>query len=338
MINNYNNIFKGKYGPLLIAEIGGNHEGNFEYAKKLVKLAISTKVDVIKFQIYQGKNLVNRYESKERFNHFKKFELTSKQHIEIAKMCMKANVLYSASVWDLNSLSWINKYLKFYKIGSGDLTAYPIISELVKKGKPIILSTGMSTLKEIKNTIKFIYKKNKIYRKKNFLALLQCTSSYPTPDNEVNLNTIPILKNSTGLNVGYSHHNKGDLALISAYLLGADILEFHFTDNRKGKKFRDHKISLTPRETKLLISKIKKINVIKGNAKKTPTKSEIISKNIYTFRRAVYLNQDLKKGHLIKKKNLVCLRPNKGLDARYFEKIIKKKLKKDTKAYQKIEL
>ena len=330
------NIWQGKFGPLLIAEIGGNHEGNFNYAKKLVKLAISSGVDVVKLQIYQGANLVSHVESKKRFYHFKKFELTKEQHIILAKICQKAKVFYLASVWDKKSLLWVDKYLKFYKIGSGDLTAYPILSELSRRGKPIILSTGLSNLSEINKTIKFIRSQNKIYKNRNYLSLLQCTSAYPTPDQEVNLNVIKSLIKKTNLTIGYSHHNKGDLALISSYLLGAKILEFHFTDTRKGKKFRDHKISLTPQETKLLIDKIKKINLLLGKEKKTPTKSEIRSNNIKTFRRAVYFNKDMKKGSVIKERDLTYLRPNHGVDARDYKKIIGRKILKNIKAFSRL--
>ena len=330
------NFWNGKFGPLLIAEIGGNHEGNFKHAKKLVKLAISSGVDVVKLQIYQGANLVSPVESKKRFKHFKKFELTQDQHIYLAKMCLKAKVIYLASVWDKSSLFWIDKYLKFYKIGSGDLTAYPILAELSKRGKPIILSTGLSNLSEIKNTIKFIRSQNKIYKNNQYLSLLQCTSSYPTSDDEVNLNVIQSLKKNTNLTIGYSHHNKGDLALVSAYLLGAQILEFHFTDTRKEKIFRDHKISLTTNETKQLIEKIKKINLLLGRKEKFPTTSEIKSNHVKSFRRAVYLNKDLKKGTFIKEGDLICLRPNHGVDARDYKKLIGKKISKNIKAFSKL--
>ena len=326
----------GKNGPMLIAEIGGNHEGNFNYAKKLVKLAISSGVDVVKFQIYEGESLVSKIESKKRFKHFKKFQLTKKQHLEIAELCKKAKIQYLASVWDIKSLKWIDKYLAFYKIGSGDLTAYPVIKEICKRKKPIILSTGLSTLREIKKTISYIKKENSFYKNYKNLSLLQCTASYPTPDNEVNLKVINTLRNETKLSIGYSHHNTGDTALISAYLLGAEILEFHFTDTRKDKIFRDHKISLTHKETKILIEKIKRINILKGVDIKTPTKSEIKSKNIKTFRRAIYLNKNIKKGQTIKKNDIVCLRPNNGIDARDFMKIIGKKASKNIFAYKKI--
>ena len=180
-------LWAGKNGPLLIAEIGGNHEGNFTYAKKLVKLAIDSGVDVVKLQLYSGDMLVSPIESKKRFKHFRKFELTKKQHIYLAKLCRSSGVKYLASVWDLKMLDWIDRYLNFYKIGSGDLTALPIIKEFAKRGKPIILSTGLSNLSEIKNTIKFIQKENRVYKSKNKLAILQCTSSYPTIDEEISI-------------------------------------------------------------------------------------------------------------------------------------------------------
>ena len=103
------NIWKGKFGPLIIAEIGGNHEGNFNYAKKLVRLAISSGVDVVKLQIYQGANLVSPIESKKRFKHFKKFELSKQEHIYLAKMCKSHKVKYLASVWNLEMLNWIDR-------------------------------------------------------------------------------------------------------------------------------------------------------------------------------------------------------------------------------------
>ena len=328
----------GKNGPLLIAEIGGNHEGNFAYAKKLVKLAINSGVGVVKLQLYSGASLVSSVESKKRYKHFQKFELNQNQHIYLAKLCISSGVTYLASIWDLKMLEWADKYLKFYKIGSGDLTAYPIIKEFAKRGKPIVLSTGLSSMKEIKKTIKFLQKINKTYKNKNKLAILQCTSSYPTIDEEVNLKTLETFRKQTNLTVGYSHHNHGCLALITSYIMGAEILEFHFTDTRKGKKFRDHSISLTSKETKSLIEKIKRIKKIMGSEVKKPTKNEIKSKNIISFRRAVYPKKDLKKGHIISENDLSYLRPNHGIDARNFKKLIGKKISSNLKKLKKIKI
>lgn len=330
------NAFKGKHGPLLIAEIGGNHEGNLKKAKKMLRLAAEADVDVIKFQIYTGDKLVNKNISPKRNNHFKKFELSINQHIELAKLCKRFKKKYLASVWDNQSLQKLNNYLNFFKVGSGDLTAYPLLKQLSNYNKPIILSTGLSNFREIDHAVKFI-RKNPFYKKKNNLALLQCTSDYPTSDNEVNLSAMSKLSKLTKT-VGYSNHNIGDLALVTAYCLGAQILEFHFTDDRNNKIFRDHKISLTKTETINLIEKIKRIRKFKKKNFNKPTAGERNSGNIRSFRRAVYLNKDLRKGSIIKFKDLDFLRPNIGLDARNFKKILGKKLKENIKKNQKIRI
>ena len=147
-------------------------------------------------------------------------------------MCLANGVKYLSSIWDIEVLKWLDKYLKIYKIGSGDLTAYPIIKEFAKKGKPIILSSGLSTSKEIKDTINFLVNKNKRYKSKEFYRCYS-TSSYPTTDQEANLKTLTHLVKNNNITAGYSDHTIGGLALKSAYTLGAQILEFHFTDTRK---------------------------------------------------------------------------------------------------------
>ena len=332
------NFWTGKNGPLMIAEIGGNHEGSFSYAKKLKKEAIKSGADVIKFQLYSGDTIVNKKISPDRNKHFKKFQLSKKQHIELAKMCRKAGVQYNASIWNLEMISWVDKYLKFYKIGSGDLTAYPIISEFAKRGKPILLSTGLSNLSEIKDTINYIKKVNPIYKKRDMIAIMQCTSMYPTEDTDVNLLVIDQFKKSFNYEVGYSHHSFGDLPLLIAYIKGANVLEFHFTDTRKGKVFRDHLISLTKEEVKNLSLKFKRIKKLFGNSKKTALISEKKSGHVKSFRRAIYFNKDIKKGHIISNSDLVCLRPNEGLDARKINKLLGKKSSKNFKALEKIKL
>ena len=323
------NFFKGKHGPLLIAEIGGNHEGSFEYALKLTQLAIESDVDVIKYQLYSGSTLVNEKESPRRHSHFKKFELSKEQHIKLAKMCINNNVQYSASVWDLSRFDWIDNFLKFYKVGSGDLTAYSLIESIAKIGKPIVLSTGLSNLSEITDTVNFLISKNSIYELENYLSILQCTSLYPNKEEDVNLNVIHTLKNKFNYPIGYSDHTKGTLALKTAYTMGADILEFHFTDTREGKTFRDHHISLTQSEVLSLIKSIKEINILKGNSKKILLPNEISSDHITSFRRAIYPRKFIKLGTKIKEEDLITLRPNHGIDAREISKLIGKTAIKD---------
>ncbi|MFH1868826.1 MAG: N-acetylneuraminate synthase family protein [Candidatus Omnitrophota bacterium] len=324
----------GKTGVFLIAEIGGNHEGNFEYAKHLTQLAIDSGVDAVKFQIYTADSLVNPIENPQRYEHFKRFVLKRTEHIALAKICIKNNVDYIASVWDIRAIDWIDDYISIYKIGSGDLTAYPIIKSILRKSKPIILSTGMSTLKEVKDAIAYIKSIDSSYISEKRLALLQCTSAYPLPQADANLKVIVTLKRQTNLPVGYSDHTTGSKALEIAVALGAEILEFHFTDTRVGKKFRDHKVSLIKDEVLRLKRSMAEIKNLLGDGIKRVMPAE--RDNRRTFRRAVYPAISLPKGSVLTKDKLFCLRPNHGVDARDYDKIVKKRTTKRLARHEKI--
>lgn len=330
--------FKGKYGPLLIAEIGGNHEGDYSYANDLLDLAIKSKADVIKYQIYYPETLVNKNENPDRFEHFKRFTLKPEQHIELAKKCNNAGKVYLASVWDIDALNWINKYSSMYKIGSGDLTAYPVIEKIVELGKPIILSTGLSTFDEISQTVNFIQKINSDYNSKEMLAVLQCTSMYPILESEVNLGVMQELKERLNVSIGYSDHTENIESLYLAAVLGANVLEFHFTDTREGKKFRDHKVSLTSHDIDSLVLKLNRYKSIMGSPIKSPTKSEISNNHHISFRRAIYPIKKIKKGQLIKESDLIALRPNHGLDATLLNKIVGKKSDRELNALQPLKM
>jgi len=331
------NNFKGKHGPLLIAEIGGNHEGNFEYAKQLAKLAIATDVDYVKFQIYTGDTLVSSVESPDRNKHFKKFELTKAQHIYLAEMVKEAGILYTSSVWDIDAMQWLDKYITLYKIGSGDLNAYPVLKATAQVGKPMIISTGLATEAEVLDTIAFLQSVNPVYESKDMLAVLQCTSMYPIPAKDANLNVMQRMKELSNLTIGYSDHTEGNKALMYAVAMGAEVLEFHFTDSREGKVFRDHKVSLTPKEIDELISEISLIKDFQGDAKKKPVGIEIENGHVDSFRRAVYPAIDLKKGSTLTEGNLTVLRPNHGIDARDFYKLIGKTINTDLQMHQKLD-
>jgi N-acetylneuraminate synthase/N,N'-diacetyllegionaminate synthase len=328
--------FKGKHGPLLIAEIGGNHEGDFEYAKQLTQLAIDTDVDFVKFQIYSGDTLVSSVESPDRNKHFKKFELHPEQHIELAQMVIEAGIKYTSSVWDIKAMQWIDPYIPIYKIGSGDLTAYPVLKQTAMLGKPMIISTGLSTEAEVLETVAYVQSINPVYQSKDMLALLQCTSMYPINLSDAHLSVMQRLKKLTGLTIGYSDHTEGNKALMYAVAMGAEILEFHFTDSREGKQFRDHKVSLTPNEVKELIQEIKLINALKGDEIKKPLPIEIENGHVDSFRRAVYPSRDIVAGEVFSEENLTVLRPNVGVDAREYENLLKKKVSENLKRFQKI--
>lgn len=324
--------------PLLLAEIGGNHEGDYDAACRLCDLAIASGADYVKFQIYTGDGLVNPLESPARHQHFRRFELSRQQHLSLAERCRGAGVGYCASVWEPAALEWIDGYLDFYKIGSGDLTAWPLIAQFAERGKPILLSTGLSTLQEVVDTVAFIRSINRSYETAGRLALLQCTTMYPIEDEDANLRAMDALRAETGLDVGYSDHTRGSLALLVAAARGARVLEFHLTDQREGKVFRDHAVSLTCDEVRLLESQLRRMALMLGDGVKRPMACEVESGHLESFRRALYSPLPLKAGDPVRAQDLVALRPNHGVDARRFRDIDGLIVRKDLEPFEPLSL
>jgi N-acetylneuraminate synthase/N,N'-diacetyllegionaminate synthase len=308
--------------PYLIAEVGGNHEGSFDYAQKLVEEACKSGAHCVKVQIYTGDNLVSSVEDPDRNLHFKKFELSIEQHRKLADICREYSVDYNASIWDIPTLEVFDEYLKFYKVGSGDLTAYPILRWMASRGKPILISTGLSSLDDVFHSINYIRSINPLYNHPSMICILQCTSMYPIPLSEANLSVIPTYRNLFGCESGYSDHTEGDSAIKQAISMDARVIEFHYTDSREGKVFRDHKVSLINSEIKSLIEYIAQYKTSLGVSYKVPQHSEIISGHTSSFRRAVYLNKPLKLGQTVSESDLIALRPCHGVDARDYSKLI----------------
>jgi len=324
--------------PLLIAEVGGNHEGSFDSAQRLCDLAIDSGANYIKFQVYTGDSLVSPVESLDRNKHFRRFELSPEQHVALAEQCRSAGVGYAASVWDPDMLEWIDEYLDFYKIGSGDLTAWPVLERFAERGKPILLSTGLSSLAETLETIVFLEQCNPVYRDLGMIALMQCTAMYPIGSGDANLRVMDTLREATGRPVGYSDHTRGMQALTLAAARDAQVLEFHFTDSREGKTFRDHKVSLTGDEVKELRGRLDQIAELLGTSEKQPLRCEIEPGHVTSFRRGLYSRVDLRAGDEIRPEHLVALRPNHGIDARRYREIVGKRVKHDTRAYAALEV
>lgn len=322
--------------PYLIAEIGGNHEGDIKYAKKLIDLAAKSGVDCIKLQIYSEKSLVNKNLDSERYNHFKKFSLKTEDYLYLAKYIKSKNLDFSASIWNPTLINIFKKYVSFFKIGSGDLTAFDIIDKILKTNKKIILSTGISSLKQISNTVNFI-KKYKFYNIKKKLILLHCTSLYPNNFKNVNLLAINNLKKKYGLEIGYSDHCIGIEAILLSAINNVKFIEFHFTDNKK-RKFRDHQLSLSYQDVIDLKKKIENYNTIIGSEKKKVITEEKKQNHHVSFRRGLYLNKDKLKNTIIKKEDLVTLRPFKGLCSSLYFRMIGKKTKCRIKAFSPLKL
>ena len=305
---------------LFIVEIGSNHEGNYKTAVKLTHQAIKSGADAIKFQIFNCDTLVNKKIEPDRHSHFKRLQLSIDQFIALAKLCKKKKVMFMASVWCNELLKKINPYLKIHKVGSGDLTNFEILAKLIKTKKPIIISTGLSDLNTIDRVINFIKKKDITYIKKKKIAILQCTANYPNPSNEVALNNLKLFNKRYNLPVGFSDHTTDSNACELSYFLGAKIIEKHFTHDKKIKTFRDHQISMNTKDVKTFLNKLSLMEKILGYKKKQILKSEKTSNNYITFRRGIYAKTDIKKGEKLTDKNLILLRPLRGISAdKYFE-------------------
>ena len=324
--------FKSKKNQVyFIAEVGSNHEGNFNDAKKIIKNCIKSTADCIKIQIYTAKNMVSKKDSNERYNHFSKLKLNIDDYLSLAKLVCKSGKDFSASIWDKELIKPFNRYLKFYKIGSGDITNYEIIDEITKTGKPILISTGLSTIRDIKNTLNFISNNNKKYKSKQMISLLHCNTAYPTPIENSNLLTIKKLQKIFKRTIGYSDHTIGNFVPLMAYIYGAKIIEKHYSINPKKKSFRDHQISINKNEVNTLLKNINSIKEVNKFKDKQVTRSEKLQNNLRIFRRSIYLKKDIKINEKICKDKIISLRPFRGICGSKYFKIIGKKVKKNLK-------
>ena len=323
----------------IIAEIGGNHEGDFAYAKKLLRLAIESGADAVKFQVYTGETLVNKDVDPARAEHFSRFALDEQQYFDLAKICLDRGVDFLASVWTASMIEKFSDLMPFFKVGSGDLTAFPILRRIAMTGKPILLSTGLSTFDEIDDAIRFIREVDSCYSNLGSLGVLQCTSMYPIPDGEANLKVMEVLKQKyPDLAIGYSDHTVGSTASKIALAAGAEIIEIHFTDTRAGKEFRDHQVSFTCEEVKDLVQWANKVNVFIGDGKKEPTDSELKSGHLRSFRRALYPARALLKGEYIRQDDLVALRPCVGISACKLNSIVGRRANRDYSELEPLDL
>ena len=296
--------------PFLIAEIGGNHEGNLEYAKRLLLQAADCGANAVKFQTYFPDKIVSKVEDPKRHSHFGKFSLPIENYFELSELAKENNVMFMSSIWDDDSLRDLNSLIDIHKVGSGDLTNFPLIKSLIQTQKPLILSVAMANMKEVEETVNFISDIDPSYMDNSKLAILQCVAMYGNPqDRFANLNVITALQERfPNLVIGYSDHTAGNFALNIAVSLGAKIIEFHFTDD-KSREFRDHHISLDSNDLVELRENISRTISLLGSSKKTPIAEVETPQRIQEFRRACYLNIDLKKGDLITTNNLTTLRP-----------------------------
>ena len=320
---------------IIIAEAGVNHNGKFELAKKLINEAKKSGADYVKFQSFDAEEIAiknlkkTKYQirnsdarNENQFKMLKKLQLSEKVTKKIYLHCKKKKIKFLSSVFDLKSLNNLKKYkMDFYKIASSEITNFPLLKSIAKLKKRIILSTGMSNLKEIKNSLKVLVKYG--CKKKN-ICLLHCNSSYPTPLKDANILAIKYLKDKLKINVGYSDHTLGLEASLGAVALGAKIIEKHITINNN-LKGPDHKSSMNTNTFFTLVKSIKNLEIALGNEKKNVTKSELENRDL--VRKSIVASRNIKIGEKFSINNITTKRPGLGISPMKIMSILGKKSK-----------
>jgi N,N'-diacetyllegionaminate synthase len=315
--------------PYIIAEAGINHNGDIKTALKLIEAANKSGADAIKFQTYKSELFISP-ESK-YYNIFKNCELSFEDIKLLVEKAKSLNITIFSAVFDFFSADlWQKLDTPMFKIASGDITHHPLLAYVAKFNKPIILSTGGSSIKEIASAVKAIYDSNPSTK----LAILHCVSKYPTNNNEANLLSMKTIKDMFNVPVGFSDHTEGEITSTSAVALGASIIEKHFTLNND-MDGPDHKLSINPENFKIYINKLHSIfNTLGLGSKEVIEGAEIIN----AIRRSLIAGKNIYKGEIINLDNIIFRRPQNGIPANEFYKVNGKKALKDISKNSKIEL
>ena len=333
MFSNILNCNRGNF-TFIIAEIGVNHNGDINLAKKMIKSASECGVDAVKFQTFKSEELVTEnartadYQEENTNENsqlamLKKLELSFDDFKELKDYSLKNGVIFISSPFDVNSVDLLETLdVPLYKLGSGELNNFELIDHVQKTNKPIIISTGMATLDEIKETYDFIENKDN-------LIILHCITGYPTSFEEANLNFIKTLQNEFDVPIGFSDHSPGIELPIAATALGACVVEKHFTLD-KNLEGPDHKASLNPKEFKAMVDAIRNVEVAMGDGVRKFSENELEIKKV--ARKSIVLNQDVSKDMIIERGMLSIKRPGTGIPPKFIDDVVGKKLIKDLKA------
>lgn len=347
----------------IIAEAGVNHNGDEDMALKLVDAAVSAGADAIKFQTFKAENLVTRNAPKAHYQKkstnatesqlemLKRLELSHEAHHKILTYCKKNSIEFLSTAFDLESLDFLVNDLKLttLKIPSGEITNGPLILAHARTGRNLIVSTGMARMEEIEdalgviafgymNQVDSVLRPSRVAFEKAYasidgqtllqekVTILHCTTEYPAPLHEINLNAMSTMRDVFDLNVGYSDHSKGIIVPIAAAALGANLIEKHFTlDNSLPGP--DHQASLEPKELKGMVEAIRAVEQVMGNGLKAPMPSE--TRNLTTARKCLVAAERIKKGELFSENNLSAKRPATGKSPMEYWHLIGQKSQQD---------
>lgn len=312
----------------IIAEAGVNHNGDLHLARQLIDAAQAARADAVKFQLFHTEDLVTitapkaAYQTADlsdpssQYDMLKRLELSHQDCLALKKYCDQREIRFLATPFDTRSVDFLEPLVDRYKVASGDCSNLPLLHHIAQKQKPVILSTGMCTLNEVRSAVEVL--------EGCPITLLHCTTSYPCPPEAVNLRAMTTLAREFGLPIGYSDHTEGIAVSIAATALGATVIEKHLTLDRN-LPGPDHKASLEPTELKRMIQEIRRTEVALGNGVKSPQPSELeIQKQA---RRSLVFARNLKAGYILQEQDIATKRPGTGIPPSEIEKVIGKKLR-----------
>lgn len=327
----------------IIAEAGVNHNGDFELAKKMIWEAKNAGVDAVKFQTFKSENLVSEFAAKAEYQKkttdayesqqemLKKLEISFEQFAELKKYADELQIDFLSTPFDNESIDFLSTLpMRYWKIPSGEITNVPYLMKIAATKLPIILSTGMCTMEEIKEAF-YIFQD---YNREDII-LLHCNTEYPTPYKDVNLQAMRTLKDTFHTSVGYSDHTQGIEIPIAAVALGAVVIEKHFTLD-KNMSGPDHKASLEPIELRNMVKAIRNIEIAFGDGVKKPSESE--RKNIEIARKSIVAKQNIHIGDIFTEENITTKRPGDGICASKWFEVLGKKAMRNFKIDEKIRI
>jgi sialic acid synthase SpsE len=323
----------------ITAEIGINHQGNYDSARMLIEKARESGADAVKFQVYRTEKFYNRKLAPDAFDLFKSFELSFDEYKRLSEFSRSLDLVFYATPFDPESLEFLLETgAPVIKIASSDITNEPFLNLIAQKSSRYrfltVMSTGFAGLDEIDRAVDVFRSNPALDQLPELpLSLLYCVSNYPVRPEDIDLNFIPNLRNRYHLNTGFSDHSEGINLSIAAAALGASLIERHFTSDRNIPG-ADHAMSLDPGMFKAMVAGIRDVEKAAGRGVKKITDFE---KNIkHSSMRSMYASRDIKAGEAFTENNIVSLRPGDGIKLSDYQKLLNSKAARNIQPYEKI--
>ncbi len=308
----------------VIAEAGVNHFGNIEIAKHLIDMAVIARADAVKFQIFKTENLVSSV-APDWIERLKPKELPYDAFKYLKEYCEQKGIMFLATAHDDESLDFYDSLNPLaYKIGSGEVSNTPYLRKIAKKKKPVILSTGMYDMDDVRDAVNIFLDEGNT----NFV-LLHCITCYPPVPEDINLKVINTLQKEFGCPVGYSDHTIGNDMVLAAVAVGASVIEKHIAVSKNAPNSQDCPVSCDERDLIEMVNSIRKIEKALGTGIKTPSEKELKSKD--WARKSVVAKVDIKKGDVITEDMLILKRPGTGISPKDISKVIGRRTKRNIK-------